>query len=62
MSISATSISSIGQVCQTLQASYSAVRRAIEALGLQPALVINGVPHFADEDVDLIAKHLRGQK
>lgn len=62
MSISAPSISSIGQLCQTVQSSYTAVRRAIESLGIEPALTIDNVPHYPDSDMERIAEHLKGQK
>lgn len=54
----APSISAIGNVCAQLQRPYGAIQRAIEQLGIEPAIVINTVPHFSDDDVERIREHL----
>jgi hypothetical protein len=54
----ASSISAIGNVCTQLQRPYGAVQRAIEQLSIKPAIVINTVPHYSDDDIERIAKHL----
>ncbi len=55
-------LETIGHACATLQASYGAVRRALEALGAQPAMVINGVGHYAEADVERAGERLRQGK
>jgi hypothetical protein len=54
----ATSISAIGNVCAQLQRPYGSIQKAIEQLSIKPAIVINTVPHYSDDDVQLIAEHL----
>jgi hypothetical protein len=57
MTISSPSISSIGQICATLQRPYGTIRKAIESLRISPVLVINMVAHYADEDVERLREH-----
>ena len=45
-------LETIGHACATLQAPYGTVRRALEAVGAQPAMVLNGVAHYAEADVE----------
>ena len=42
-----------------IQRPYSAVRRATEELGLQPALRINRTDHYSVEQAERIAAHLK---
>jgi hypothetical protein len=60
MTLASPSISSIGQICSTLQRPYGTVRKAIESLGVTPVLVINMVAHYSDEDVERLREHLSG--
>ena len=60
MTLANQSISSIGQICSTLQRPYGTVRKAIESLGITPVLVINMVAHYADEDVERLRDYLGG--
>jgi hypothetical protein len=57
----AQSISSIGNVCSQLQRPYAAVQRAIVVLKIKPALVINTVPHYSDDDVERIRAYLESK-
>lgn len=58
MTLATQSISSVGQICSTLQRPYGTVRKAIERLGITPVLIINLVAHYADEDVERLREHL----
>ncbi len=58
MTLANQSISSIGQICSTLQRPYGTVRKAIERLGITPVLVINMVAHYSDEDVERLREAL----
>jgi hypothetical protein len=57
-------LETIGHACSTLQASYGAVRRALAEVGAQPVLIVNGLAHYAEVDVERagerIAKARRG--
>jgi hypothetical protein len=52
-------LSSMGFICQTLQRSPGAIRKAIEAMGITPTVIINGRAHYSDEDVEAIREHLK---
>jgi hypothetical protein len=52
------SIHSIGHACQLLQAMPTAIRDAAEALKIEPAIRINGIPHYVEADLERIRKHL----
>jgi hypothetical protein len=54
----ATSISSIGHICSTLQRPYGTIRKALEALQITPTVVINCVAHYSDDDVERLREHL----
>ena len=54
-------LESIGHACTTLQASYGAVRRALEEVGAEPAMIINGVAHYAESDVERAGERLRAR-
>ena len=56
------SLESIGHLCQTFQASYSSVRRALDDVGAMPAVVINGVPHYAEGDVERAGQRIAEAK
>jgi hypothetical protein len=62
MAINTASITSIGCLCSQLQKPYGQVRKAIELLGIKPVLIVNMVAHYSDDDVQLIAEHLREGK
>jgi hypothetical protein len=51
-------LNSVGYICQQTQRSYSDIAAAIAALGLQPAAILNGVPHFDAAAVDAVLKRL----
>ena len=55
-------ITAIGPLCGQLQEPINRVRAAIDALGIEPAMRINGVPHFNEGDCERIADHLREQR
>ena len=58
MTLANQSISSLGQICSTLQRPYGTLRKAIEELGITPVLVINMVAHYSDEDVERLREYL----
>lgn len=41
-----------------IQRPVSSVFKAAEELGIEPALVLNGVAHFDNEQAETIARHL----
>ena len=51
-------LESIGHLCQTFQRPYAAVRRALDEIGAQPAVVINGVPHYSGEAAERAGERL----
>jgi hypothetical protein len=55
-------IVSIGQLAAWIQASPSRIRKAAEALGIQPAYRINGVEHFDEADGERICKFLNAEQ
>jgi hypothetical protein len=55
------SIISIGQAAALIQAMPTRIRNAAIALGIQPAMRINNVDHFAESDIERIAAYLRNQ-
>jgi hypothetical protein len=59
MTITSPSISSLGQICSTLQRPYGSLRKAIEELGITPVLVINMVAHYSDEDVERLGEYFQ---
>ncbi len=52
------SIVSIGKACSIIQAMPTAVRAAAAELRINPELIINGVPHYAEDDVERIGQHV----
>ena len=52
-------IESVARLCGLFQRSPKAIRDTAESIGIRPAFVINGVPHFTPEQADLIADSLR---
>jgi hypothetical protein len=52
-------LETIGHACGTLQASYGSVRRALEDVGAQPVLVVNGLAHFDEADMERAAERLQ---
>ena len=51
-------LETIGHACATLQAPYGTVRRALEEVGAEPAMVLNGIAHYREADVERVAEHL----
>ena len=52
-------LESIGHICATLQKPYGAIRRALADVGAEPAIVLNGVAHYAEADVERAAERLQ---
>jgi len=52
-------LESIGHICATLQKPYGVVRRALAAVGAEPAIVLNGVAHYGEADVERAAEQLQ---
>jgi hypothetical protein len=55
-------LESIGHICATLQKPYGAIRRALADVGAEPAIVLNGVAHYAEADVERAAERLQQRK
>jgi hypothetical protein len=43
---------SLGRLCADLQASIPRIRKALEQLGIEPSLTLNGVDHYDSSVVD----------
>ena len=55
-------ISSVGQLAQQFQRHVSEIRAACRELGIEPAFVINSVPHFAAQDCERLAEYFRREQ
>jgi len=55
-------LESIGHLCASLQKPYATIRRAIDTLGIVPAVTINGIDHFDGEQCERIEKMIRGER
>jgi hypothetical protein len=60
MSTETMHLESIGHLCQSLQSPYARIQRAIEKLNVRPAVTINGIAHFNEEQTERIADAVRG--
>ena len=54
-------IVSLDRAAVMLQVGMAITRGAAEAVGVQPALVINGIEHYDELDLPRIQNHLREQ-
>ena len=52
-------LESVGHICASLQKPLGVIRRALAELEVEPAMVLNGVAHFAEADVERVAERLR---
>lgn len=59
MNLSPLHLESIGHLCQSLQSPFARIRRVVDALGISPAVTINGVEHFDEQQCEQIADYLR---
>ena len=59
MTLQTQSLETVSHLCQTFQRSYAVVRRALEEIGARPALTINGVDHYCEQDVERLAEQFR---
>ena len=55
-------IDSIGEIASRFNVSVADVRDALNGLGCEPALVMNGVRYYDDTDQRAIADGLRAMK
>jgi hypothetical protein len=55
-------LESIGHLCSSLQAPFAVVRRAINELGLAPALTLNAVQHYDEQQCEQIAEWVRDHR
>jgi hypothetical protein len=55
-------LESIAHLCASLQAPYATIAKAVEALGLKPAVTINGIGHYDADACERIAEHLAGKR
>jgi hypothetical protein len=53
---------SIGQAAALIQAMPNKIREAAEALEIRPAMRINLVDHYSEDDLERIATYLRAEK
>lgn len=53
---------SIGYCCQLLQQTPAAISKVAESLKIKPALRLNGVTHFDDEQFAAIRDHFAAAK
>ena len=51
-------LESIGHICATLQRPYGVIRRTLAEVGAEPAMVLNGIAHYREVDVERVAEHL----
>lgn len=56
------SVQSLGHICQLLQKPYGRVAAAAAELGMKPAVLLNGVAHYSDRQVELLIEHFNGQR
>jgi hypothetical protein len=54
-------LESLAHLSASLQAPYSRIAKAVESLGVKPAVTINGIPHFDGESCERIAEHLQAE-
>ena len=54
-----TELVSVGYLSQMLQRSPNAIGQAALAIGIPPALLLNGVPHFDSGQVAQLTEHFR---
>ena len=53
---------SIGQAAMNLQLTVAALDKLAVKLGIVPAMYIDGVKHFSDEQIETIRKSLADRK
>ena len=58
----AENLTTIVSLCATYQQSYAKLQRLIETLGLEPALVLNGVGYYSESDIEALAAALRSEQ
>ena len=62
MTIETRELFSSGYCCQPLEVSMGRINAALRATGVnEPALILNGVPHYSAEQVDAVREHLASQ-
>lgn len=59
MSTNTTAIISIGHLAHTLRKSVGTVERAAKLLGVKPALHIDGVAHYDQDDAERLCVLIR---
>jgi hypothetical protein len=62
MMIKAANVVTIGKCCEILQAGPERVRAAAIAANVPVVLTINGRQHYAESDLQKIAKYLEASK
>jgi hypothetical protein len=61
MSTAILNVESVGHLSARCNAPLSRVLRAVAALGVRPALVVDDVQHLAESDAQRVAEHIAGQ-
>jgi hypothetical protein len=62
MSTATLNVESVGHLSARAGVPLGRVLRAVEALGVRPALVVDDVLHLAETDAQRVAEHLVGQR
>lgn len=59
MSTQTKSLLSTGKVCQLFQTTPTMLERAAERARISPALILNGIKHWSEEDLPEIRRELK---
>jgi hypothetical protein len=62
MSTANINVESAGHLSARAGVPLGRVLRAVEALGISPALIVDDVLHFAENDAQRIVEHIVGQQ
>jgi hypothetical protein len=55
-------LESIGHLCASLQSPHARIAHAVKSLGIEPAVTINGIPHFDGDQCERIADAIQQSK
>ncbi len=62
MTIASVNVESVGHLSARCNAPLSRITKAVAALGIAPALVVDDVPHLTEDDAQRVAEHIAGQR
>ena len=60
--MAAQNLQTIAPLCADFQQSYAKLQKLVATLGLEPALILNGLQYFDEESVEMLAKTLRDEQ